>query len=29
LADDWGGGIQASGYYGSYFRNGHTWEWAS
>lgn len=27
LADDFGGGIQASGYYGSYFRNAHEWAW--
>jgi peptide/nickel transport system substrate-binding protein len=27
LADDFGGGLQASGYYGSYFRNAHEWAW--
>jgi hypothetical protein len=27
LKDDWGGGLQASGYFGSYFRNAHLWEW--
>jgi ABC-type transport system substrate-binding protein len=27
LGDDFAGGIQASGYYGSYFRNAHEWEW--
>ena len=28
LANDWTGGIQAGGYYGSYFRNAHLWEWS-
>ena len=27
LANDWTGGIQAGGFYGSYFRNSHLWEW--
>jgi peptide/nickel transport system substrate-binding protein len=27
LADDFSGGIQPSGYYGSYFRNAHLWQW--
>jgi peptide/nickel transport system substrate-binding protein len=27
LENDFAGGIQASGYYGSYFRNAHEWEW--
>lgn len=27
LAEDFTGGIQAGGYYGSYFRNSHLWEW--
>jgi peptide/nickel transport system substrate-binding protein len=29
LANDFAGGIQAGGYYGSYFRNAHLWEWTS
>ncbi len=27
LAQDFTGGIQPGGYYGSYFRNSHLWEW--
>ena len=27
LAEDFQGGIQPGGYYGSYFRNAHLWEW--
>jgi peptide/nickel transport system substrate-binding protein len=27
LADDFDGAIEAGGYYGSYFRNSHLWEW--
>jgi peptide/nickel transport system substrate-binding protein len=29
LEDDFGGGVQTGGYYGSYFRNAHLWEWRS
>lgn len=29
LSNDFAGGLQASGYYGSYFRNAHLWEWTS
>jgi len=29
LADDFAGGVQASGYFGSYFRNAHEWDWVS
>ena len=29
LQDDFSGGIQPGGYYGSYFRNSHLWEWTS
>jgi peptide/nickel transport system substrate-binding protein len=28
LTNDWTGGIQGGGYYGSYFRNAHLWEWS-
>lgn len=28
LANDFSGGIQPGGYYGSYFRNAHLWEWS-
>ena len=27
LAEDFTGGIQPGGFYGSYFRNAHLWEW--
>ena len=27
LAADFTGGMQPGGYYGSYFRNAHLWEW--
>jgi hypothetical protein len=27
LSDDFAGGTQPQGYYGSYFRNAHKWEW--
>jgi peptide/nickel transport system substrate-binding protein len=27
LEDDFAGGVQTGGYYGSYFRNAHAWEW--
>ena len=27
LSDDFGGGTAPQGYYGSYFRNAHEWEW--
>jgi hypothetical protein len=29
LVDDFPGGVQTGGYYGSYFRNAHEWEWRS
>lgn len=29
LANDFSGGIQPGGFYGSYFRNAHLWEWTS
>src|SRR5262249_18447259 len=29
LKDDFPGGTQPTGYYGSYFRNAHEWEWTS
>ena len=27
LAEDFGGGTAPQGYYGSYMRNAHEWEW--
>ena len=27
LANDFAGAIMPGGYYGSYFRNAHLWEW--
>ena len=29
LQADFAGGLQPSGFYGSYFRNSHLWEWTS